>query len=204
MTDVIYDFETFSLNLGFNNLPWQFAAVFAENGKITKKVNVFIDVGDPNQISADARRITRFNDAEYHANKKDPASVWKSIKRVFLDENNTLIGHNVLGFDIYILRNLARYVGDDINFDDFIYRTRDTISMGRADYFKSPMPKDPLDILAWQYKYLHKPVKTFKSSLGAMAAGMNISYDKDKAHDALYDVEVGYEIYKNLVYRNND
>lgn len=202
--DVYLDTETFNLNLGYKNLPWQFAAVFSENGRIVKKVDVMIDVGDPNQISADARRITRFNDEKYHANKKSALSVWKGIKKILLNPDNIIIGHNILGFDIYILRNLARFVGDDIDFNDFILRVRDTISMARGDYFESKMPKDETELLSWQYKYLHKSVRAFRSSLGAVAKGQNIDYDKDRAHDALYDVEIGYKIYRNLLYRSND
>lgn len=198
MLDIIWDTETENLNLGLAR-PWQLAFIVAENGRIKEQHDLYIDIHDLN-ISEKAAQVTRFNKSKYDLLKRPASEVVDKFEKFLYDDNVRLIGHNTLGYDIYILANLYQYIGRKLDMNRIIYKFRDTLAIARAQHFQSIPPKDKHDFLAWQYKHLHKFDKSVKTSLGAICKRNDIEVDENRTHDALYDVELNYLVYKKLKY----
>jgi len=196
--DVIFDTETESLNLGLSR-PWQLAFIVAEKGYIKDEYNFHIDIPNLN-VGAGAAKVTGFNIDYHNRVKRSLNEVIDTFEPYLMGENNRLIGHNILGFDIYQLANLYKEVGRKLDFKKIVYRFYDTLSIARAQHFQSPPPKDRNEFLAWQYKHLHKYDKAVKTSLGALASRNNVEVDSTKQHDALYDVQINYKVFKKLEY----
>lgn len=198
MLDVVWDLETEGLNLGLTR-PWQLAYIVAENGRIKKKENCFIDIHDLN-ISEKAAQVTRFSWEKYNLLKRPAEEIVDKFEEFLYDDEVRLIGHNTLGYDVYILANLYQHIGRKLDLKKIIYKFYDTLSIARAQHFQSPPPKDKYEFLAWQYKHLHKFDKSVKTSLSALAERNGIEVDKSKTHDALYDIEINYLVFKKLQY----
>lgn len=198
MIEVVFDCEAESLNLALCR-PWQLAYIVAKDGKIIKKVNDYIDIHDLN-VSKDAARVTGFDFHEYNRLKIPAKEVFSKFEKYLYNDGVRFIGHNLLGYDWYIVSNLAEYVGSKLDFNKFIYRTVDTLCLARAQHFQSPAPKNKYDFLSWQYKHLHKHDKTIKCSLSALAKRNDIIVDETKTHDALYDVILTYDVYRKMKY----
>lgn len=198
MSNIIWDFETESLSLGLSR-PWQLAFIVGEKGWVKKEYNLYIDIHDLN-VSAKAAMVTKFNWDYYNSKKISANDVIDTFEPYLLNEENKLIGHNILGFDIYQLKNLYEYVGRELDFKKIIYRFYDTLAIARAQHFQSPAPKTGREFLSWQYRHLHKYDRAFKGSLGALAKKNDIQVDESKQHDALYDVKLNYEVFKKLEY----
>lgn len=198
MSDICFDTETENLNLRLCR-PWQLAFIVADKGWIKKEFDLYIDIDDLN-VGDKAAQITKFSWDTYNSRKLPANDVIDIFESYLLDENNRLIGHNILGYDIYILGNLYKYAGRELDFKKIIYRFYDTLPIARAQHFGSPPPKDKYDFLAWQYKHLTKFEKTVKTTLGALAKRNDIEVDETKQHDALYDVTINYKVFKKLEY----
>jgi DNA polymerase III epsilon subunit-like protein len=198
MSAIIWDFETEGLNLALTR-PWQLAYIKSENGKILDRKNIYIDVHDL-QISDDAARVTGFSWEKYHKNKRPAEEVVELIKKEFIQSKSILAGHNILGYDIYILRNLFEYVGEKLDFNDFIYRVIDTLCLARGKHFEVEVPSEEKERLSFMYKMLHRYDKSFKGSLSAVAKNNNIEFDPTRLHDAMYDVELNNKVYERLIY----
>jgi DNA polymerase III epsilon subunit-like protein len=198
MNYLIIDTETENLNAGLGR-PWQLGFILEEGSRIKERCDLRIDIPNLN-VGADAARITGFN-LDYHNSVKRPMNeVIDIFDPYFMDENNIIIGHNFLNFDIYQISNLYREAGRKLDFKRIMFRIRDTLSLARAQHFQSPPPKDKYDFLAWQYKHLHKYDKSFKGSLSALCKRNDIEIDPSKTHDALYDVFLTYQLFKKLEY----
>lgn len=198
MSEITLDFETENLNLGLGR-PWQLAFIVADKGQVRKGYDLLIDIDDLN-VSAKAAQISRFDWGKYNQSKIPAEEAVSILEPYLLDEKNKIIGHNILGFDLYILGNLYKYIGREFDFKKIIYRVYDTLSIARAQHFQSPPPKDRKDFLAWQYKHLHKFDKAVKTNLAALARRNDIEVDDDSTHDATYDVTITYKIFKKLEY----
>jgi DNA polymerase III epsilon subunit-like protein len=198
MNNLVLDTETESLSLGLSR-PWQLAFIFEENGKIKKSVNHHIDIHDLN-VGKDAARITGFNIDKYNQIKIPANDVIDDIEPYLMNENNRLIGHNILGFDIFMLATLYKYAGRKLDFKKIVYRFYDTLCIARAQHYESPPPKDKYEWLAWQYKHLAKFDKSFKGSLAACCKRNDIEVDETKTHNALYDIELNLKLFNKLKY----
>ena len=192
------DFETEHLGLG-SSLPWQFAWTRMEKGKIVDSKEFYIDVPNLN-VSIDAARVTGFNIYKYNDLKVPAETVVEFIEDQIVNSKDAFAGHNILGFDLYIMRNLYEVVGRDFDFKRIIYRCIDTLSLGRGRFHQIEVPDNKHERLAYMYKMLARPNKAFKGSLSAIAKDFGIEFDESRLHDALYDIKLNAQVYKQLIY----
>lgn len=195
---IIFDGESESLNLA-NTRCWQFSACKIIGGKIQKGIEFFVDVPNFN-ISADAARITNFNRDKWNDLKVPAEQVVDYIDNNIVNSNLIVSGHNILGFDVMLLRNMYHQVGRELDFNKFIYRCVDTLAMARGRFYQIEMPEDERERLSYNYKMLHRPSRAFKGSLSAVARDFGIDFDPNRLHDALYDVFINAQVYQRLVY----
>lgn len=190
---ILFDFETCSLNLGsLDNKPWQLSFLIAQGKKILEKKNFYLAWSDL-PISEDARRITRFNEKKYKKESIDPIFALKEFEKYLYDPNYLIVGHNILGFDVYIhgiLRQLCGFAPDY----SYIDRCVDTNCLARG--IKNKINFDGAEaFVAWQYKLLHHRVKGVRTSILQLCKDYQLKFDEKKLHDALYDISINFEIF---------
>ena len=192
---VVFDTETEGLNL-ITSKPWQIAWIECEGKKVIKKHNRFIKWDDLN-VSPDAARVTGFDRDYYESVAEDPMVVWKDFEKA-LYGNNIVLGHNILGYDIYILGVWLRNMGVRISYENFIGDLLDTNILAKAIAKGDKNPGS--ELLAWQMRYLHFRERGLKTNQKHLLQHYNIDFDEKKLHDALYDIEMNFEIFQKQLW----
>tara|TARA_R110002020_G_scaffold348382_1_gene561991 strand:- start:195 stop:836 length:642 start_codon:yes stop_codon:yes gene_type:complete len=195
---ILFDFETCSLNLGSSdNKPWQLSFLLSQGKKIIQKKDFYIRWKDL-QLSEAARRITRFNDAKYNKLAVAPEGVLKEFESYIYNKDYKIVGHNILGFDVYIHGILRRLCHKRPDYS-YIERCIDTNSIARA--IKNQIkPDDPHFFVPWQYKLLHHRVRGVKTNLKQLCRDYDLDFDEKRLHDALYDIEVNFQVFQKQLW----
>ena len=192
---IVFDTETEGLNL-IKSKPWQAAWLVIEGDKIIKKYDKLIMWKDLN-VSRDAARITGFDRKYYNQNAEDPVSVWKELSKYLYDEDYLIIGQNLLGFDVYMVDVWRKLIGEKLD-QSYIERIIDTKSLAMAIAKESPVDKD--NFIYWQYRWLDYRQRGLKTSQLSLLKKYEIDFDKKRLHDALYDIEMNFKIFKKQLY----
>jgi DNA polymerase III alpha subunit (gram-positive type) len=195
-----FDFETENLNL-YSTKPWQFACVLATTKQTIERVNILINWPNLN-ISKDAERITRADKFQIAREGLSPKEAIDRIHKVF-SKADYYVGHNILNFDIPVYRSFCREVGEK----PFPIHNKafDTMSLLKGLPERLDIPYDgKSSILEYQKKLSNKIVrKKGFASLGGGCKLMEVEYDSNQAHDALYDVVVNFNLFKKLLWKVN-
>ncbi|MDA1237335.1 MAG: exonuclease domain-containing protein [Proteobacteria bacterium] len=194
---VIFDYETCGLNLAsLNNKPWQLAYLVIKNDEIIEK-NDFYLKWDSLPISDDAKRITGFKESVYKKRAVDPLRVLEDFDKYLYDDSFYVVGHNIIGFDVYI-HNIHRILCGKSSDYSYMDRTIDTNCLARAK--KEGIDLNGSDFLSWQYKLQNFRKKGLKTSLKQLCVDYSIDFDEGKLHDALYDIFKNYQVFKKLLW----
>jgi DNA polymerase III alpha subunit (gram-positive type) len=192
---IILDCETEGLNL-VHSKPWQCSWIIAEGNKIISKHDRYIH-WDFLNVSPDAARITGFCKNDYARRAEDPLVVWQDLSRYLLDPQYIVIGQNLLGFDVYMLNVWLKNIGLESDYS-YIPRVIDTKSLAAAIFKNIIIPKE--DLISWQYKLLNHREKGMKTSQAHLLKHYNIPHDPKQLHNALYDVEMTFQIFLKQIY----
>jgi DNA polymerase III alpha subunit (gram-positive type) len=192
---LIVDTETEGLNL-VNSRPWQCAWIATQGKNIVEKNNRFIQWDNLN-VSEGAAKITGFSESEYERRAEDPLKVWRDLSKYLFDPEYIVIGQNILGFDVYMLNVWLKGMNKNSDYS-YLPRVIDTKSLSTA-IFKNILP-DKNNFLSWQYKLLNHKEKGLKTSQASMLKHYNIPHDPKKLHDALYDIEMTFQIFLKQIY----
>ena len=192
---LIIDTETEGLNL-VNSRPWQCAWITTQGKNIVEKNNRFIQWDNLN-VSEGAAKITGFSESEYERRAEDPLKVWRDLSKYLFDPEYIVIGQNILGFDVYMLNVWLKGMNKNSDYS-YLPRVIDTKSLSTA-IFKNILP-DKNNFLSWQYKLLNHKEKGLKTSQASMLKHYNIPHDPKKLHDALYDIEMTFQIFLKQIY----
>ena len=199
------DFETFNLALHDSvNLPWQVATILIEtreneNGRICNheisRDDIYLKWDSDLKIGEGARRITGYTEAKFRQKcileEEGFETIYKQV-----EECDYLVGHNVLGFDIFLLRNWYRKHGK--KYDHLPHKVIDTLSIARSINLEYPYKSNEMSLLDFQMKMLSIRKKGMKTSLGALGKSNNIEHDYAKLHDALVDLELNLKVWDKL------
>jgi len=195
---IVFDYETCGLNLAsLNNKPWQLAFLVYENGKITNKHDYYLKWDDL-QISEDAKRVTNFKESQYKKYAVDPLEVLNILDRYFYDDNFYIVGHNIIGFDIYI-HNIHRILCGKNTDYSYMNRLIDTNCLAKADALKIDFNEK--DFLLWQLKMQNINKKGIKTNLKFLCEKFKIPFDETKLHNALYDIEKNLDVFKSILWK---
>jgi DNA polymerase III epsilon subunit-like protein len=192
---LIFDTETEGLNL-INSRPWQVAWILAEGDKILEKHDLYIRWEDLN-ISDEAAKITGFSKQAYDRRSLDPKEVFQKFSKYLNDENNLIIGQNLLGFDIYMVNIWRREIGLPSDYS-FINRIIDTKSIATAIAKEIPVQKE--NLLSWQYRLLNHKERGLKTSQATLLKKYDIPHDPKRLHDAMYDIEMNFRIFRKQLF----
>ena len=190
---VVFDTETEGLSLT-SSRPWQLSWIVCKGENILEEHDEFVMYDDLN-VSEEAARVTGFNKDLYLSKAKSPLEVWKKFAPYLYDENNILVGQNILGYDIYILNTMMRDIGMSNNWS-FMNRMLDTRALATA-IFKDIKPSG--DRLSWQMKLMNFREKGLKTSQAFLLKHFGIDHDPSKLHNALYDINMNYKIFRKLI-----
>lgn len=192
------DCETFNLCLNeFNNLPWQIAIIETLGAeKIVNKHDFYVGWDTELRISKEAKRITKFDDVKFAA-KKLPAEECIRKTHEVLKNSDYIVGHNLLGFDVYLLRIAFKKFGLDWKF--IMPKILDTFALMKGVRLESKY-KAGSDLLAYQYKQIHTIKSRLKCALGTLGKEFSIDHDADKLHDALADLELNLKVWNKIKY----
>ena len=200
------DFETFNVCLSDQfNLPWQAATILLEyyegrNGKIISnelsRHDLYLKWDSDLKISKEARRITNYTEKNF---KKKCIPEEEGFKIIYdqLKTTDYIVGHNVLGFDIYLLRNWYRKHGK--SYDDLPYKVLDTFAIAKSIALEYNY--NECGLLDFQMKMINIRKKGLRTSLGALGKSYEISHNPDKLHNALVDLELNIKIWDKLKYQ---
>jgi len=192
---VVFDTETEGLNL-VTSRPWQIAWLVAQGDKIISRTDRFIHW--PNlSVSKGAARITGFSQEEYEKKSRAPNQVWEEFSQDLFDENNIIIGQNLLGFDVYMVDIWRRGLFEPLD-QDYISRIIDTKALATA--IAKNIPYTSGDFINWQYRLLHYRERGLKTSQAFLLKHYGIDHDPKRLHDALYDVEMNFKIFQKQLF----
>lgn len=192
---LIFDTETEGLNL-INSRPWQVAWIVAEGKNIISKNDRLIK-WDNLQVSEGAAKITGFSQELYERKAEPAEKVWEDFSKYLLNPEYIIVGQNLFNFDVYMLNVWLKAIGKKSDYS-YIERIIDTRALATA-IFKNIMP-DKENFTSWQYKLMNHREKGLKTSQLALLKHYNIPHDPKKLHDAMYDIEMNFQIFLKQIY----
>jgi DNA polymerase III alpha subunit (gram-positive type) len=196
---MVFDFETCGLNLASSqNKPWQLAFMIFQGDKKISEHDYFIKWNNL-PISPEARKITNFNEKRYKKEGKEPLQVLEHFEKYLYDPSYIKLGHNILGFDIYMHNILRRLCGKSANYS-YLNKSIDTLCLAKA--IKKDIKKGKgEDFLFWQFKLTSFIERGMRNSIKALCKEYSILIDEKKLHDALYDIKINYEIFQRQLWQ---
>ena len=192
---IVFDFETEGLNLRYSR-PWQLGFIIVEGDRVLKEYDFHIDFADLD-ISEDAKRITRFDQAVHDREKKDKEKVLDFFDSYLYNPDYLLIGHNVLGFDVYI-HNILRLSCSKPSDYSYMERILDTNCLAKA--YKMGLKRPEENLTLWQCKLNNYIRKGLKTNQQALLKEFDIEFDREKLHDAIYDVKMTLRLFHKLIW----
>jgi len=195
---LIFDYETCNLNLcSSKNKPWQLSFIIAANNKVLETHDYYLK-WDNLEISKDAAKITGFSMAKYNKLAVCPLEVLSHFESYLYNEEYIPAGHNVLGFDVYV-HNIHRKLLNMSSDYSYINRIIDTNCLAKGIAKKLTKPQNKSSI-CWQYSLNNHIEKGLRTSLQMCAKKYKIDFDPNKLHDALYDININYEVLKKQLW----
>ena len=192
---VVFDFETEGLNLRHSR-PWQLGFIEAEGTTIKNEHDIYIGFEDL-AVSADAARITGFSEHTYNKKKKDKVEVLEFFDKFLYNPDYLLIGHNILGYDVYIHNILRKECGKETDYS-YMVRVIDTNCLSKA--YKMGLKKADGNLTLWQYKLNNYIKKGLKTSQITMLKEFSIPFEANRLHDAVYDVKMTLQLFHKLIW----
>ena len=202
------DFETFNVNLHSDfNLPWQTGLIFVEtvqdkNGKIKNnevaRHDLYVKWDSELKISKEAKRITKYSEKRFQQRCIPEKEAFETLYHL-VEKCDHIVGHNVLGFDIYLLRNWYKKHNKDHS--GLPYKVLDTFALAKSIALDYSYKSSECDMLDFQMKMINIRKKGLRTSLGALGKAHNLKHEESKLHDALADLELNIKLWDKLKYQ---
>ena len=195
---VFIDVETQNLCLNHQvNLPWQIAMLKTQGDEIIDSYDAYLKWNPLLRISEDAARITNYKERDIIEYGKDPLEV-EFVMKEWLEDTDLIVGHNLIGFDTYLIQNFSLTLNKSPY--NIIPKLYDTFMVAKGLYLNIPY-RNTDNFLEYQYKLYHKIVKGARLSLNAVAKSYNIVVDETKLHNAIYDLQINFQVFQKQKYQ---
>ena len=189
------DCETLNLCLNFShNLPWQISMIKVKGDECIDSKDFYVKWDTDLKISKEAARITKYSESKLQKLGLPPEEVFPTVDD-WLQNCDYIVGHNVLGFDIYLIRGLYNLMGRD--YKPLVKKVIDTNCIARGIKSGESHPAHE-DFLEYQYRVMNKIMKGLRTGLGPLSKEYNIEHDYDKLHDALVDLQLNVKLWNKL------
>jgi len=190
------DFETENLCLyHVQNLAWQGAMLKAEGDEIKDTYATFIKWHRPLNVGAIAAQVTRYDAAKVASFGVD----YKVVIPKFVEwtqDADYIIGHNILGFDIYFLMFFYRQCGQ--NPFGIAEKMIDTHCLAKGIKLNHHFDFKKQSLLEYQYQMLHTIAKGVKTKTDVLGPEYGIEHDYANLHDALNDIQLNFKIWQKI------
>jgi hypothetical protein len=149
------------------------------------------------KISESAAIVTRYSQSKIDKMGIPPQDAFKCMYEWLL-EADYIIGHNILGFDVYLIKEFCKLMNKP--YDLFVNKFIDTYCIVKGIKANIPYKKD-CPFIEYQYKMNDMILKGVKGSLTYLAHEYNIPIDETKTHDGAYDLMLNKQIWDVLKYK---
>jgi len=195
---VFFDFETCGLNLGsLRNKPWQLAFIVVENDKIVDEADYWLRWENLN-VSKGAAKVTGWTQKKYDEKAVNPEKPIKHFEKYLYDDQYLKAGHNLLGFDVYMHGICRRLLGKKPDYS-YLNNLVDTLCLARAINNNIALSASE-NLLEWQYKMISLRKAKGRNKLIDLCKQYDVRFNAKKLHDALYDIQKNYEVFKKLIW----
>jgi DNA polymerase III epsilon subunit-like protein len=118
--------------------------------------------------------------------------------RDWLDSCDYIVGHNILGFDFYLIKEM--YLLKGLRANHLVNKILDTNCLAKGIKYGIPkMSKETL--IEYQYKLLHTYRKGIKTNLTALGKDYNIDHDYDNLHNAIVDLDLNLKVWNKIKFQ---
>ena len=192
---VFLDCETLNLCLSScHNLPWQIGMIKVTADKVVATKNYYIKWDTHLKISTDAARITKFNPRTLEKKVLKPEEVFPTMED-WLDNCDYIVGHNFLGFDLYLIKDFYRYMGK--SYRHLVEKVIDTNCIAKGlklgNYYKQGD-----NFLEYQYKMYNQRKKGMRTNLAALGREYEIEHDDENLHEAIVDLKLNIKVWNKI------
>lgn len=199
--DKIYtfiDLETENLCLNFiNNRPWQCGMIKVKGQEILASKDIYIKWDKPINVGKEAAVITRFDPYKYARIAIHSSEAFEIIKD-WLENCDYIVGHNVLNFDIYLIKEFYQLYNS--KWQHLVEKIIDTNCIAKGIKYDIPYSSD-LSLIEYQYKIVNERRKGIKTNLTSLGKEYNIDHNYDTLHDALNDLQLNIKIWNKLKFQ---
>jgi len=195
---VFFDFETCGLNLGsLRNKPWQLAFIVIHDDRIVEECDYWLR-WEGIKVSEGAAKVTGWTKEKYEKKAIDPIAPIAHFEKYLYDPEYIKVGHNILGFDVYMHGICRRLIGKRPDYS-YLNQLIDSLALSRAINENIDI-QDGEDLLLWQYKVMSLRKAKGKNKLIDLCKKYKIPFNMQKLHDALYDIQKNHEVFKKLIW----
>ncbi len=192
---LVLDTETEGLNL-VKSRPYQVSWIIAQGDRVLEKNDRYLWWSNL-KVSEGAARINKFKYDYYKSRAEDPKSVWEDFSKELYNPEYKVVGQNLLGFDVYMINVWRKLMGLGSD-HSYVDRIIDTLSLARA-IAKEDEPNFD-NFMCWQYGWNNFFQRGLRAGQATLLKKYNIPHDKDRLHDALYDIEMNFKIFRKQLY----
>jgi len=162
--------------------------------KIIAVKNYYVKWDTHLKISADAARITKFNPKVLERDGLSPEEIFPTMED-WLDNADFIIGHNILGFDLYLIKDFYKYMGKP--YRHIVEKIIDTNCIAKGLKFGNYY-KQGDNFLEYQYKMYSERRKGIRTNLAALGREYEIEHDDDDLHDAVVDLRLNIKVWNKI------
>jgi DNA polymerase III epsilon subunit-like protein len=168
-----------------------------KGGKKVSEKNYMVKWDRDLAVSKEAARMTRFSPIEHRKVAVPFEDVFPTIDD-WLTNGDYIVGHNILGFDLYLIKDFYSYVGK--SYRHLTSKILDTHAIAKGIKLGFGY-KPPESFLEYQYKILNTRKRGLRTSLSVLGKDFGISHNYDKLHDAIVDLELNLKVWNKLKYQ---
>lgn len=193
------DFETLNLGLSFDvNLPWQLGMLKVCGDNILDSKDILIKWDTELKISPEAAEKTRYDQSKVDSKGVKPEEAFKYLKE-YIDWADYIIGHNVLGFDIYLIYEFYKMFKTPTN--KMVNKFIDTNAIAKGVKLGFPFNPQSESFLEYQYRMINFRQKGLKTRLEILGQEYQIDFDPNMLHDAIYDLTLNKKVWDKLKFQ---
>lgn len=196
------DIESYNLCLNFCfNAPWEIEILQSIGTKTINSTNYIINWLNekPNLlIEPEVAIKNHYSKEKILKEGKDPKDVFLSFWPL-LQNCDKIVSHNVLNFDLYLLKEYALYMNKDWKF--LLNKIIDTNALAKGIKLGIKFDNKKESFLEYQFRLANIVQRGLKTNLAAMAKEYDIKIeDERKLHSATFDVEINKLVWEHMIW----
>tara|TARA_B100000959_G_C14970515_1_gene619487 strand:- start:1488 stop:2018 length:531 start_codon:yes stop_codon:yes gene_type:complete len=164
-------------------------------GKKIAEKDFYIKWDTDLEIGEEAARITRYSQKKMDDRGIPPEEAFPTIKD-WLDNADWIIAHNMLGFDLYLIRDF--YKINNLDYRHLMPKILDTNALAKGIKLGIPYREGEDSLIEYQYRMMNTRKKGVRTNLTALGRGYDIDHDYGKLHDAIVDLELNLKVWDKI------